>query len=91
MTTMSNEPSQLVREGSRAWLRVAVPELWACIAIVAMWLSVLAVAIVGPDIETADVSGSHATVPAVVAVALFAFLGTWVVARHGFRQPPTRD
>jgi hypothetical protein len=28
--------------------------------------------------------GDHSSLPSAVAVALFAFLGTWVVARHGF-------
>jgi hypothetical protein len=28
----------------------------------------------------------ESTVPSAVALALFAFLGTWVVARHGFRR-----
>ena len=72
--------------------RLLVPELWPSLTIVAMWLSVLACALWGPDIVTHDVSGSDAVVPSAVVLALFAFLGTWVVARYGFgralKQPP---
>ena len=33
-----------------------------------------------------DAGGNSETIPTVVPVAIFAFLGTWVVARHGFRR-----
>lgn len=49
-----------------------------------MWLAVLFTAIWGGDIVNTD--AGHSTVPTVVPVAIFAFLGTWVVARHGFRR-----
>lgn len=53
-----------------------------------MWLAVLFDAIFGPDIVISDaaagVATSSTTVPSAVVLALFAFLGTWVVARHGF-------
>jgi hypothetical protein len=61
-----------------------VPELWASVAIVAMWLAVLFDAVYGPNIVST--SGSNATtIPSSVVVAFFAFLGTRVVARCGFR------
>jgi hypothetical protein len=88
MSTMSHEPSRVAHERPRwSWLRL-VPEMWASLAIVSMWLAVLFTAIFGPDIVSTSggPSGSSSTVPSGVAVALFAFLGTWVVARHGFRQ-----
>ena len=61
--------------------------LWAGLAIVTMWLAVLFVGIFGGDIvsgaaATGGVAGD--TVPAGVAVALFAFLATPFVARWGF-------
>ena len=49
-------------------------------------LSVLVDAAFGPDIVTRGVAGDTATVPSAVVVALFAFLGTWVVAKYGFRH-----
>ena len=88
MATIRHDPSGVVREKPR-WSRLLlVPEAWASLAIVVMWLAVLFSAIYGPDIVTvngADGSGGSSTIPsAVVVVALFAFLGTWAVARHGF-------
>jgi hypothetical protein len=50
-----------------------------------MWLALLFDAIFGPDIVNKSAGGDSSTVPSAVAVALFAFLGTWVVARFGFR------
>jgi hypothetical protein len=90
MSSMSHEPSRVANERPRwSWLRL-VPELWASVAIVFMWLAVLFTAVFGPDIVSTSggPTGSSSTVPSGVAVALFAFLGTWVVAKHGFRQRP---
>jgi hypothetical protein len=88
MTTIRHEPVGVVQEKQGWSVRLLVPEMWACLAIVVMWLAVLFDAIFGPDIvstdETAGVVGSSTTVPSAVVVALFAFLGTWVVAKHGF-------
>jgi hypothetical protein len=81
MTTISHERS------SRPWsLRLLVPEMWASLAIVVMWLAVLFDAIFGPDIVNRSAGGDFSTVPSAVPVALFAFLATWVVAKAGFRS-----
>lgn len=87
MTTIPHE--QRVADEKERWQsRLLVPEMWASLAIVVMWLAVLFDAIYGPDIVatsgTPGATGTSTTVPSAVAVALFAFLGTWVVARHGF-------
>ena len=85
MTTVSHEPSRAAQQKPRSSPQLLVPELWASVAIVVMWLAVVVDAIVGPDIVSTDASGrSSTTVPSAVAVALFAFLGTWVVAKYGF-------
>jgi len=47
---------------------------------------VLVDAAFGPDIVSRGVAGDTTTVPSAVVVALFAFLGTWVVAKYGFRH-----
>jgi hypothetical protein len=85
MATISHEPSRAIREKPR-WMEFLVAEIWASLAIVTMWLAVLFDAIFGPDIVSSTPGGSSSTVPSAVAVALFAFLGTWVVARYGFRH-----
>lgn len=85
MTTIPHESTLAGR--SPSWsARLLVPEMWASLAIVAMWMSVLFTAIFGPNIETHGVAGDSTSIPSAVAVALFAFFGTWVVARNGFRH-----
>jgi hypothetical protein len=86
VTTLSHEPAGALQERRRWSPQFLVPEMWASLAIVVMWLAVLFDAIFGPDIVNSSAGGDHSTVPSAVAVALFAFLGTWVVARYGFRR-----
>jgi hypothetical protein len=83
MTTLSHGPSEVIPERRRE-LRFLVPEMWASVAIVVMWLAVLFDAIFGPNIGNTTAGGDHSSVPSAVAVALFAFLATWVVARYAF-------
>jgi hypothetical protein len=90
MSTLSQEPAQVANERPRWSSLRLVPELWASLAIVVMWLAVLFTAVWGPNIvnTSGGPAGSSSTVPSAVVVALFAFLGTWVVARYGFRRQP---
>jgi hypothetical protein len=85
MATIPHERS-VVAEEKGAWsARLLVREMWASLAIIVMWLAVLFDAIFGPDIvATSGTAATHTVVPSAVVVALFAFLATWVVARHGF-------
>ena len=87
MSTISHEPSARAHEG-RPWSsQLLVVEMWASLAIAVIWLSVLFTAVSGPDIVTVNGSNSS-TIPAAVALALFASLATWPVARYGFGQRP---
>ena len=86
MTTFPHEPARVVQEQPRWSLQLLVPEMWASLAIIVMWLAVLFDAVWGPDIVTRGAGGDSSIVPSAVALALFAFLGTWVVARYGFRR-----
>ena len=92
MTSVSHEPSRIVPE--KRLPQLLVTEMWASLAIIVIWLSVLADAIFGPDIVTnngvGDI-GEHTTVPSAVVVSLFAFLATWVVAKYGFRHERKTD
>jgi hypothetical protein len=90
MATISHEPSEAVQEKGHWSSQLLVPEMWASLAIIVIWLSVLFDAVFGPDIVSSS-SVDHTTVPSAVAVALFAFLATWVIARHGFRQERKSD
>jgi hypothetical protein len=86
MTTISHEPSRVVPEKRHWSLQLLVPEMWASLTIVVIWLSVLFTAVFGPNIESSTPGGTSTVTPSAVAVALFAFLTTWVVARYGFRR-----
>ena len=84
MATASHEPSPAFPDG-RPWAsRVLVPEMWASLAIAVMWLAVLFDALFGPALVVSNSSGTT-SIPSAVFVALFAYLGTRVVARHCFR------
>lgn len=86
MSAISHEPSAEVQEKRRWTLRLFVPEMWGSLAIVVMWLAVLFDAVFGPNIVNNAAGGDFSSVPSAVIVAPFAFLGTWAVARYGFRQ-----
>jgi hypothetical protein len=88
MSTISHDSTEVAR-GKRQWpAHLLVSEMWASLAIAVMWLAVLFTAIYGPDIATVSAGGDSSHVPSGIVVAFFAFLGTWVVARFGFRHPP---
>lgn len=96
MTSISHEPSGALHAEQRWSTRLFVPEMWAFLAIAVMWLSVLFTAVWGPDLVStngvgAGDIGERTTVPSAIFVALFAFLATWVVARHGFGRGPKHD
>jgi hypothetical protein len=91
METISHQPSRVTPEPRHWSSRIFVPEMWASLAIVVIWLSVLFAAIYGPDIVTSSVAGDHNSVPSAVPLAFFAFLATRVVARYGFRHDSPSD
>ena len=85
MSTISHPPSGVAEK--RRWLdQFIVPEMWASLAITAMWVAVFVTAIWGPDARFSSNDGNSSTIPTAVFVTVFAFLGTWVVARYGFRH-----
>ena len=83
MATMLREPAA---QSSPTWRAVlTLTDMWASLAIAVVWLAVLFTAIYGPDIVTKSSGGSDsATIPSAVAMALFAFLATWVIAKHAY-------
>jgi hypothetical protein len=65
--------------------RSGLDDLWAGIAIAAMWLAVLAVGLWGGDIRSsggASNAGGFTSVPVVAVVAPCALLATVAVVRH---------
>jgi hypothetical protein len=85
MSMMSHEPSRVVEERPRWSLRL-VSEMWASLAITAMWVAVFVTAIWGPDARFNSNDGSSSSIPIAAFITVFAFLGTWIVAKYGFRQ-----
>jgi hypothetical protein len=61
-------------------------EKWTSLAIAAMWLAVLFDAIFGPDFVSHSNDGNSTTIPSAIFVAVFAYLATRVVAKHGFGE-----
>jgi uncharacterized membrane protein YgdD (TMEM256/DUF423 family) len=59
--------------------------IWASLAIVSMWVAVLFSAVWAPSLEATSSNGDSTSVPAAVAVSLFAAIATIVVAAVGFR------
>jgi uncharacterized membrane protein len=84
MTTISHEPPTAFRR--TAWL--SNRDVWASLAISVMWLTVMVVSLWGPDIHAYDSSGSGSTIPSGVVLGLFAVIGSWAVAKYGFRRTP---
>jgi hypothetical protein len=85
MSTVSAQGRPAASDEPRWWSRVLVREMWASLAIVSMWLAVLFDALFGPDFVSSGAPGaSTTTIPSAIVVALFAYLGTRVVARYGF-------
>ena len=91
MATVSHEPARVAQE-KRPWAsQLAIREMWASLTIIVMWLAVLFDAVYGSNIVSTTPGGDSTSVPSAVAVAVFAFLGTWVVARYGFRSERKSD
>ena len=84
MSTVSHGSAGRVTD-VRKWSDLVVREMWASLAITAMWAVVAISAVWGPDFVSTSGSGSTSTtIPSGIAVAVFATIGTWVVAKHGF-------
>jgi len=84
MTTMT-EPSTHKPDRRDIASRLLVPEFWASLTIVAMWLAVLFVGVFGGNMvftNPPDVT----TIPSAIVVAIFAVIGTSAVAKRGFSR-----
>ncbi len=83
MSTVSHPPAQSTPEHS--WFELLhIREMWASLAIAAMWIAVACSAAWGPDFVSTSGGGTNTTtIPSGIAVALFASIGTWAVAKYG--------
>ena len=79
------QPSAVVAPERPHWsVRLLVAETWASLAITAMWIAVAITAVWGPDLVSHSASGATTTIPSGIAVAGFATLATWAVAKRAF-------
>ena len=71
----------------RSWLdQLRVAEMWASLAIFAMWIAVAVASVWGTDFVSTSSGGNGTTIPSGIAVAMFATIGSWAVAKHAFRH-----
>jgi hypothetical protein len=83
MTAMTHE--SLTDKPTRVGIssRLLVPEFWASLTIIVMWLAVLFVGVFGGDMVFSS-PPQVTTMPIAVVVALFAAIGTSSVAKRVF-------
>ena len=58
--------------------------MWASLAIAVMWIAVAVSAVWGPDLVSYSSDTNSTTIPSGIAVAIFAAIGTWAIAKYGF-------
>jgi hypothetical protein len=86
MSTISHPPAAIAPE-THWFSRLLVRELWASLAIAAMWTAVVVATVWGPDLVTSSGSGADSvTIPSGIAIAMFATIATWFVAKYGFTR-----
>ena len=86
MSTIAHEPPAATVPQDRRRLDVfQAREMWAGIAIAAMWIAVVFAAVFAPDIVSNSATSST-TIPSGVVVALFATIATRLVAKYGFAR-----
>jgi uncharacterized RDD family membrane protein YckC len=83
---MTTIPHDSVSPARVPWTAALTTELWASLAIVAIWLAVLFAAIYGGEFVSTTPGGNSTTFPSGVLVALFATIATWPVAKYGYRR-----
>ena len=91
MTTITHEPSAMTEKKQDRASRILVPEMWATLSIVAMWLAVLFVGVFGPNFVSNNAGVNATIIPSVVFVAFFACIGTASVAKRAFRRASDHD
>ena len=88
MSTISHQPTGVRPEQERASVQLFTAELWGSLAIAVMWIAVAVAAVWAPDFVSSTTGGSTTTIPSGIAVAVFASVGTWAVAKYGFGHRP---
>jgi hypothetical protein len=87
VSTISHPPARVTERND--WSSLLVAEMWASLAIAAMWVAVAVSAVWGPDFVSSSSATNHTTIPSGIAVAMFAAIGTWAIAKHAFGRRTT--
>lgn len=66
------------------WWRL--PQIWATLAIIAMWLAVIFVGVYGGDMTFASQSNGTTVIPVGAVVAVCAAIGTAAVSKRAFHR-----
>jgi len=90
MSTMTHRPTQPVPEKHGWHEQLRIPEMWAGLAIFAMWTATAVASIWGGSFVSTSSGGYSTTIPSGIAVAFFAAVGSWVVAKFAFRHQTDR-
>jgi len=61
---------------------------WGALVIIAMWVAVLIIGVTADGEFVVNSPGGDLRIPVVWGVALFALIGSWVVALAAFRDAP---
>lgn len=64
---------------------------WGALVIIAMWVAVLIIGVTADGEFAVDYPGGDLRIPVVWGVALFALIGSWVVALAAFRDGPAPE
>ena len=89
MSTILHPPARAAHEQGWASL-LHLKEVWASLAIIAMWIAVAVTAVWGSDFVGASNDGNSSTIPSGIFVAVFAAIGTWALAKYAFGRARER-
>jgi len=64
---------------------------WGALVIIAMWVAVLIIGVTADGEFMVNSPGGDLRIPVVWGVALFALIGSWVVALAAFRDAPAAN
>ena len=66
-----------------------VTEMWASLAITVMWIALAVSAVWGPNLVSYSSDRNTTTIPSGIAVAMFATIGTWAIAKYSLGHRKT--
>jgi hypothetical protein len=88
MSSVAHPPAPTAQRG---WVSVLlIREMRASLAIAVMWVAVAVSAVWGPDLVSYSSDTNSTTIPSGIAVAMFAAIGTWAIAKYALGSKKER-